>query len=56
MYDRRTLAISSKDMKPTEFDSTRKAAKAIGVGEGVTRYVKNNGRDFFKDKNSKVFS
>ena len=55
MYDRRTLAISSKDMKTTEFDSTRKAAEAIGVGEGVTRYVKNNGRDFFKDKNSKVF-
>ena len=54
MYYRRTLVISSKDMEPTEFDSMRKAAKAIGVGEGVIRYARNNGRDFFKDKNSKV--
>ena len=55
VYDRRRLVISSEDMEPTEFDSMEKAAKAIGVGEGVTRCVKNNGRDFFKDKNSKVF-
>ena len=33
----------------------RKAAKAISVGEGVVKYAKKNGRDFFKDKNSKVF-
>ena len=56
MYDRRTLIISSKDMEPTKFDSMRKAAKAISIGEGVIRYVKNNGRDFLKDKNSKFFS
>ena len=46
MYDRRTLAISSKDMEPTEFDSMRKAAETISVGEGVIRYTRNNGRDF----------
>ena len=42
-------------MEPTEFDSMRKAAKAISVGEGVIRYAENNGRDFLKDKNSQVF-
>ena len=31
MYDRRTLAISSEDMEPTEFDSMRKSDKAIDV-------------------------
>ena len=55
MYNRRMLTISSEDMEPTQFDSIRKAAKAIGIGEGVTRYARNNGRDFLKDKNSKVF-
>ena len=50
MYDRRTLVISSNDMEPTEFDSMRKPAKAISVGEGAIRYAKNNRRDFFKDK------
>ena len=30
------------------FDSMRKAAKCIGVGEGVIRYVTNNGRDLVK--------
>ena len=35
MYDRRTLVDFPKDMEPTEFDSMRKAAKAIGVGEGA---------------------
>ena len=36
----------------------RKAAKAIGIGEGVIRYERNNGRDFvkrFEDENVKVF-
>ena len=56
MYNRRTLRISSKDMEPIEFDSIRKVAKAIGVGEGVIRYARNNGTDFLKDKKSKVFS
>ena len=56
MYDRRALVISSKDMEPTEFDSMRKAAKAISVREGVNRYARNNGRDFLKDKYSNVFS
>ena len=55
MYNRKTLVISSEDMEPTTFDSMRKAAKAIGVAEGVIRYAKNNGRDFLKNKNSKVF-
>ena len=55
MYDRRTLVISSEDMEPTKFDSMRKAAKAIGVGEGVIRYARNNGRDFLEDKNAKAF-
>ena len=56
VYDRRrTSVISSKDMKPTEFESMRKAAKAIGIGQGVIRYVRNNGRNFLKDKNGKVF-
>ena len=56
MYDRRMLAISSKDMEPTKFDSMRKATKAVGVGEGIIRFNRNNGRDFIKDQNSKVFS
>ena len=55
MYDRRTLVISSEDMEPTEFHSMRKAAKAISTGEGVIRYARNNGRDFLKDKNAKLF-
>ena len=49
MHDRRTLITFSEDMEPTEFDSMRKAAKAIGVVERVIRYARNNGRDFFKD-------
>ena len=55
MYDRRTLIISSKDVEPTEFDSMRKAAKTIEVREGISRYARNNGRDFLKDRNVKVF-
>ena len=55
MYDRRMFVISLEDMEPTELDSMKKAAKAIGAGEGVIRYVKNNGKVFFKDKNYKVF-
>ena len=56
MYDRRTLVISSEDMEPTTFDSMTKAAKAVSAGEGVIRYARNNGRDFLKEKSSKVFS
>ena len=55
MYDRRMLLIFSEDMEPTEFHSRSKAAKAIGIGEGVIRYARNNGRDFVKDKSAKVF-
>ena len=50
--------VSSKGMEPTKFDSIRKAAKAIGVRQGVIRYARNNGRDFikrFEDENVKVF-
>ena len=55
MYDRRRSVISSEDMEPTEFESMRKAAKAIGIGEEVIRYVRNNRRNFLEDKNGKVF-
>ena len=51
--------VSSGGMEPTKFDSMRKAAKAIGVGEGVIRYVRNDGRDFikrFENENIKGFS
>ena len=48
MYDRRTLVISSEDMKPTTFHSLRKAAKAIGVSHSALRYAKNKERDFVK--------
>ena len=40
--------VSSEDMEPIKFDSMRKAAKAIGIVEGVIRYARNNGRDFVK--------
>ena len=36
--------VSSNDMKPTEFPSTKKVAKAIGVSESVME----NGRDFMR--------
>ena len=51
--------VSSEGMEPTKFNSMRKVTKAIGVGEGVIRYARNNGRDFikrFEDENVKVFS
>ena len=48
MYDKKTLVISSEDMEPTKLHSMGKAAQAIGTGEGVIRYMRNNGRDFFK--------
>ena len=50
MYDRRMLVISSEDIKPTTFDSLRKAAKAIGVSYSALRYAKDKERDFVKDK------
>ena len=55
MYDRRMSVISSEDMEATKFHSMRKAVKIIGVGEEVIRYVRNNGRDFLKGKNDKMF-
>ena len=30
------------------FDSIWKAARAIGVGEGVIRYARNKGRDYVR--------
>ena len=45
-------------MEPIKFDSMRKATKSIGIGEGVIRYARNNGKDFikrFEDKNMKEF-
>ena len=38
--------VSSEDMETTTFGSMRKAAKAIGMGEGVIKYTRNNGRNF----------
>ena len=40
--------MSSDDMEPTKFHSIREAAKVLGVGERVIRYVRNNGRDFMR--------
>ena len=51
--------VSLEGMEPTKFDSMRKATKAIGVGEAVTRYVRNNGGDFmrrFEGESIRVFS
>ena len=50
--------MSSNDMKPIEFHSIRETTKAIGMGERVIRYARNNGGDFVKkyeDENFKVF-
>ena len=50
--------VSQNDMEPTKFDSMRKAAKSTGVGEGVIRHPRNNGRDFVRkieDEKVKVF-
>ena len=58
LIKRRVLVVFSNDMEPTKLDSMRKAAKTIGVGEGVIRYARNNGRDFIKkfdDERVKVF-
>ena len=46
--DRRVLVVSAEDMEPTEFHSMREATIAISIGEGVIRYVRNNGRDICK--------
>ena len=37
LVERRASVVSSNNMEPTKFDSMRKAAKAIWVGEGVIR-------------------
>ena len=50
--------VSSEDLEPTKLNSMRKVATAVDIGEGVIRYARNNGRDFFKrfeDENVKVF-
>ena len=59
LVQRRALAVSLEGMEPTKFDSTRKAAKAIGIEEGAIRYAGNNGRDFikkFEGGSARVFS
>ena len=48
LVDRRKLVISAKDIEPITFNSMRKAAKTLGVGERVIRYAKENNRDSFK--------
>ena len=40
------LVVSSEGMEATTFSSMRETMKAIGMGEKVIRYTKNNGRDF----------
>ena len=55
MYDRHTLTISSEDLKPTTFDSLRKASKATGISYGVLIYAKNNERNFIKS-NEKIYN
>ena len=59
LVERRVLVVSLEDMEPTTFGSMREAAKVIGMGEGVIRYSKNNGRDFmrrFEGGSVRVFS
>ena len=46
--------LSSEEMEPTMFSSMREAAKAVGMGERVIRYVRNNGRDFVRDLRAKA--
>ena len=48
LVERRALVVSLEGMEPSKFDSMRKAAKAFGIGEGVIRHARNNGRDFIK--------
>ena len=48
LVERRVLVVSSNDMEPTKFHSMKKAAKAIGIGEGVIMYTRNNGRDYVR--------
>ena len=59
LYNGRALVASSEDREPTKFYSTRKAAKAIGMGHAAIRYARDNaGRDFvkrFENENIKVF-
>ena len=58
LIKRRVLVVSLNDMEPTKFDSMRKAAKSFGVGEGVIRYARKNGRDLikkFEEESIKVF-
>ena len=52
LIDRRKLVISEGDMKPTMFDSMKKATKAIGVGEKAIMYTKEKNRDSFKRTDS----
>ena len=50
--------VSLEGMGTAKLYSMTKAAKAVGVGERVISYQRNNGRDFvkrFEDENVKVF-
>ena len=55
MNDRRTLTVSSEDLKPTTFDSLRKASKATGISYGALIYAKNKERNFVKS-NEKIYN
>ena len=52
--DRKVLVVSLEDMDPTEFHSMREATRDIGIGEGVIRYARNNGRDFLRNSRAKT--
>ena len=40
--------VSLEDMEATTFGSIREATKAIGTGEGIIRYVRDNVRNFMR--------
>ena len=48
LYYGKSLTVSLNGMEPAMFDSIWKASRAIGVGEGVIRYARNNGRDYVR--------
>ena len=54
-YDRRTLMISSEDLKPTTFNSLRQATSSTGISYGVLIYAKNKERNFVK-KDEQIYN
>ena len=63
LNERIQLVVSSEDpkepMKPTQFNSMKKAAEAIGIGAGVINYARKRGKKTLKrtiDGQTKIFS